>query len=77
MDKIKFEDSNILDRLYFDDHKKDLISLYDDFFKLPLNPEYEKNQLKKQQDAINELLEISISEKKNVSIKVNNELRQQ
>ena len=32
-------------------------------FKLPLNPEYEKTQLKKQQDAINELLEISISEK--------------
>ena len=46
MDKIKFEDQNILERLYQSTSTGETLT-YEDFLKLPLNNEYQKQQEKK------------------------------
>lgn len=49
MDKIKFEDNDILERFYQETNISQVEILTEkQFLNLPLNPEYEKNQLKKQ-----------------------------
>ena len=70
MDKIKFEDSDILERFYQETSILQVEALTDEkFFSLPLNPEYEKNQLKKQEEAIKMLL----ADENNLLFKDNNE----
>lgn len=57
MDKIKFEDNDILERFYQETNVSQVEILTEkQFFDLPLNPEYEKNQLKKREEAIKILL---------------------
>jgi len=78
MDKIKFEDNDILERFYQETNTSQVEILTEkQFLNLPLNPEYERNQLKKREEAINELLETLSTCKKIISVKDNNEPRQQ
>jgi|APCry1669189000_1035189.scaffolds.fasta_scaffold48571_2 hypothetical protein len=56
MDKIKFEDNDILERFYQETNISQVEILTEkQFFDLPLNPEYEKNK-KKREEAIEMLI---------------------
>jgi len=56
MDKIKFEDNDILERFYQETNISQVEILTEkQFYDLPLNPEYEKN-MKKRQEAIEMLI---------------------
>jgi len=66
MERIKFESSDILDRLYAPTLTGQEALSFEDFLKLPVNEEYLKNQNEKLKHSVNEKLDQLISDSNNI-----------